>query len=162
MRDDQESRCYVDHLVAEHRRLHMLVRQMRAAIAQSVGPDERPSFDEVRRVLTRLRDELKHHFAQEDDGGCLDEAVSRCPRLAGEAQRIEAEHPQLLAEISRLLDEAQSLPPTHQNQIAVQRSFGQFCEELRAHERAENALLACGFGMNVNGDESASPLMMDA
>lgn len=160
MRDDHECRCYVDHLVAEHRRLHMLLRQMRAAIAQSVGPDEQPSFGEVTRVVKRLRDELKEHFAEEDGGGCLEEAVSRCPRLAGEAARIEKEHPQLLAGIERLLSAVQTLPPTHPNQVAVQQKFDELCNELRAHERAESALLAQGFGMSVNGDESGKPALM--
>jgi len=86
MHDDQECRCYVDHLIAEHRRLHALLRHMRAEIAHSVSPDEQPSFNGVARVLARLREELEQHFAQEEGGGCLDEAVSRCPRLAGEAK----------------------------------------------------------------------------
>lgn len=154
MRDDQDCRCYVDHVLAEHRRLHALLRQMRAAIASSVGPDEPPTFAGVLAVLTRLREELEQHFAQEDGGGCLEEAVSRCPRLAAEAQRIESEHPQILAELDRLIEGAKSLAPTHPNQLATQRSFDQFCQHVRSHEKAENALLAEGFGVNVNGDES--------
>ena len=162
MRDDQECRCYVDHLIAEHRRLHSLLRQMRAEIAHSVVPDEQPSFNGVARVLARLREELEQHFAQEEGGGCLDEAVSRCPRLAGEAKRIEAEHSQVLAEIDRLVAQTHKLPPTHPNQLALQREFDRLYQKLREHERAENTLLAQGFGVNVNGDENGhKPLILD-
>ncbi len=160
MRDNSECRCYVDHLIAEHRRLHKLLRQMRAAIAGSIGPDEHPSFAEVGRILARLRQELAQHFAEEEGGGCMDEAVSRCPRLAPEVKRIEAEHAEILTDIDRLKDEA-ALPPTPANQMAVQREFDRLYERLQAHERAENAILAQGFGMVVNGtDEEAQPALI--
>jgi hypothetical protein len=162
MRGEPECRCYADHLIAEHRRLHALLRQMRQAIARGVEPDERPSFDEVARVLARLRQELVHHFAEEEDGGCLDEAVSRCPRLAGEAKRIESEHPQILAEIDRLAAQARELPPTYIHQLAIQREFDRLCQELCAHEKAENTLIAQGFGIAISGEDNAQrPLILD-
>jgi hypothetical protein len=162
MRDDPDCRCYVNHLIAEHRRLHSLLRHLRLEMVQSVGLDEQPSFAGVQRVLTQLRQELQHHFAQEDAGGCLDEAVSRCPRLAGEAKRIEAEHPQILAELDRLIVQSQTLPPTNPNHVALQREFDRLCELLRKHELAENTLLAQAFGVVVNGDESGhAALTMD-
>lgn len=162
MRDDNESRSYVDHLLAEHRRLHQMLRQMRAAILGSVQPDAAPSFAEVARVLARLHDELEHHFAQEEGGGCLDEAVSLCPRLAAEAKRIEAEHPAIMAEVTRLIDLAKTLQPTARNQMTIQHGFDRLYQWLRSHEKAENELLAQGFGMAVNGDESEqAPLILD-
>ena len=162
MREDQDCRCYIDHLFAEHRRLHALLKQMRAAIAQSVGPDETPSFAAAQRTLALLHQELAHHFAQEESGGCMDEAVSRCPRLAGEEHRIEGEHSQILAELDQLIAQTKSLPPTHANQLAVQRAFDRLCQRLHDHERAENGLLAQGFGLAASGDESAQrPLILD-
>lgn len=157
MYENCECRCYVDHLIAEHRRLHKLLRQMRAAIVRSVQIDSDPSFDELLQILARLRDELEQHFAQEAAGGCLEEAVSRCPRLAPEAQRIEAEHPQILTDLDRLINEAQTLQPTAQNQVAIQREFDSLYQRLRAHEKAENNVLAQGFGVAVNGEENERP-----
>ena len=159
MRDDPECRCYVDHLIAEHRRLHALVRQTHAAMARSIGPDEQ-SFAEVRRVLNRLRMELVHHFAEEEDGGCLEEAVSRCPRLAPEAHLIEADHGQILSALDRLVAQFQAEPPTPTRQLALQRDLGELCRHLREHEHAENQLLAQGFGINVNGEENEQPALM--
>src|SRR6187431_766552 len=100
MRDEVTCRSYVDHLVAEHRRLHVMLREMRNAIVRSVEPGEDPSFARVVQILKQLYAELKQHFAGEDAGGCLEEAVSRCPRLSTDAKRIEAEHPAILAEVN--------------------------------------------------------------
>jgi hemerythrin len=162
MKSDEECRCYVDHIVAQHRRLHTMLRQMCAAIIQSVQPDETPSFERITRILKKLREELERHFAQEEGGGCLDEAASRCPSLTGEEERIEAEHPAILAHLDNLLHQAQTLPPTHQNQLALQRAFDQLHDQLLQHELAENRLLAQGFGVQPNGDDADyAPLTHD-
>ena len=160
MRDYSECRHFVDHLVAEHRRLHRMLRQMRTAIVSSVGGDASPSFAEVARILGRLRDELELHFMEEDSGGgCFDEAVSRCPPLANEAKRIMAEHPGIVAEIEQLIDQANQLAPSKTNKLAIQQSFDSIYQRLRDHENAENRLFAHAFGTNVNGDEHAAPAL---
>lgn len=146
MRDDDEIVCYVRHLAAEHRRLHGILRRLQDSLVYAVGPDEAPTFTEVVRILGRLRDELAHHFAQEEAGGCLDEAVSHCPRLSAEARRIGAEHPELLAEADRLIARVQQLEPTSVNQFALQREFESFFHNIRAHEKSESDLLRQGFG----------------
>ena len=159
MRDYSECRHYVDHILAEHQRLHRMLRQMRAAIVSSVQPGATPTFEEVARILGRLRDELQLHFTEEEAGGCLDEAVSRCPSLAAELKRIEAEHPMLLGEITRLIGQANHLEPTVQNKVAMQKAFDRLYLQLRAHEKAENQLLAQGFGTNLNSAESDQPAL---
>jgi hemerythrin len=162
MREDQECRSYVDHLVAEHRRLHLLLKQTRGVMAHSAGPDESPSFAGAQQALTRLRDELQRHFAQEEGGGCMDEAVSRCPRLAGDEQQIEAEHPQILAELDQLIVQSQTLSPTPGHQLLVQQAFERLCQRLCDHERDEDSLLAQGFGVALSGEESSHrPLILD-
>jgi len=157
MRDYNECQPYVDHLLAEHRRLHAMLHQARSVIVQSGGPDRDASLADVAATLRHLREELKHHFAEEEEGGCLDEAVSRCPRLSAEAKRIEAEHPELLLEIDCLIAQAQDGDQSVENRIALEKSFSDLCQQLHAHEAAENALLRQGFGTNVNGDENGQP-----
>ena len=159
MRDYNECRCYVDHLVAEHRRLHRIFQHMRAAIVSSVHPGITPSFAEVARMLGKLRDELELHFTDEEEGGCLDEAVPRCPQLAAELKRIEAEHPELLAEVNRLIDQVSRLQPTDQHQLALRKAFDRLYLRLRSHEQAENQLLAEGFGTNMSSVENDQPAL---
>ena len=150
MRDDDQIRSYIDHLVAEHRRLHSTLRQVRSSLVYAVCPDETASFTEVTRILVGLRDELARHFAQEEEGGYLDEAVSHCPKLSAEAKRIEAEHPELLAEVDRLISQTRQLEPTPVNQFALQREFEDLFHRIRAHEKSESELLRQGFGTNFD------------
>src|SRR5262245_18549708 len=86
-----EAKCnsYIDHLVAEHRRLHAMLREMQSAINHSVEREEESSFARVIRILTKLQAELHQHFGEEETGCCLEEAVCRCPRLSSDAMKIE-------------------------------------------------------------------------
>jgi hypothetical protein len=162
MRDFNECRPYIEHLISEHRRLHRLLRQARVSIVQSGGPDGDVSFADVARVLQNLRGELEHHFAEEEAGGCLDEAVSRCPNLSAELRRIETEHPKLLAAVDRLIAQARRCDCNAHDRIALNLAFECLCRQLAEHEVAENKVLKQGFGTNLNGDENGHPaLTMD-
>ena len=154
MRDNNECGPYINHLIAEHRRLHAMLRVARSRLTNAGGPDCDTTFQDVATTLRRLRRELTHHFAEEEDGGCLDEAVSYCPSLSAAARRIEAEHPELLAEIDRLIAQALDCEHNVQNRIAFGKAFDDLCRNLQSHERAENDLLRQGFGVNFNGDEN--------
>src|SRR5690349_5290104 len=103
MRAYDECHCYVNHLIAEHRRLHRMLRLARNAICPPGSSESVPGTDIVK-LLGEVRAELEHHFAEEEGGdGCLEEAVSRCPSLSDDARRIESEHPRLLEDIDRLI-----------------------------------------------------------
>src|SRR3954447_5246032 len=153
MRDYNECRCYVEHLIADHRRLHRMLRLAQAAIVASGSPDRDATCADITRGLRQVREELEHHFAQEESGGCLDEAVSRCPGLSAEANRIELEHPQLLENVVRLIAQALDCDQSLENRLILERGFDELCRQLDVHEASENALLRKGFGANVNGDE---------
>ena len=149
------SNIYVDHLLAEHHRLHALLRHARAAILQAGGPDRDATAADIVRLLKQVRQELTHHFAEEEAGGCLEEAVSRCPRLSSEANHLGAEHAELLREIGDVVAIAETSDNGYAAHLAMEHSFQHFCERLYAHEAAENSLLRQGFGVNVNGDEDS-------
>jgi hypothetical protein len=100
-----------------------------------------------------VRDELEHHFAEEESGGCMEEAVARCPALSAEADRIEAEHPELLHDVDRLIAQAVDGSHTTEKRVALEEAFDELCRNIDAHEKAENVLLRQGFGANVNGSE---------
>jgi hypothetical protein len=153
MRDYDDSRCYVEHLIAEHRRLHRMLRMARAAIAAKYGPDRDATNADIVRVLRQVREELEHHFAEEDGGGCLDEVVSRCPWLSAEARRIEAEHPRLLERLDGLIAQTSDSDQSLEKQLALEREFSGLCEQLDEHETAENVMLRKGFGADINGEE---------
>jgi iron-sulfur cluster repair protein YtfE (RIC family) len=161
MRDYEECRPYIDHLRAEHRRLHAMLIRARSAVQQMNGPDRDAKLSDVAKILEQVRVELAQHFAEEEEGGCLEEAVSRCPRLSHDANRIESEHVEILAELDRLIAEAKDGPENVATRIAVGRDFDELCTQLHAHEAAENALLRDAFGAGVNGDESEPLRILD-
>ena len=153
MRTFDECRSYVDHLIAEHRRLHRMLRAAGNAIMPACGTGRIIIGADIVQVLREVREELEHHFAQEDAGGCLEEAVSCCPALSAEARRIEAEHPRLLEDTDRLIAQAQDCDHSVAKRIGLERGFEDLCRQLDAHEAAENALLRRGLGANINGDD---------
>ena len=147
MSNVDECRAYVVHLRIEHRKLHgalqRIQRDWRGAGAELQIHGQRPS---VIQELRELRTHLAEHFAEEDAGGCLEEAVCRCPRLGPEADRIESEHPALLAELDDII--ARSRSGTELGQPShVEQKFQDFAEKLHAHETAENHLLEDAFGI---------------
>ena len=155
MRTYDECRCYVDHLIAEHRRLHRMLRSARSAMIHASGPDHDATTADIVRMLRQVRDELANHFAEEEGGGCLEEAVSHCPTLSAENRRIEAEHPQLLVSIDRLIAQAMDCDQSVDKRIDLERGFDELCSQLNAHEAAENVLLRKGFGANLNGSDQS-------
>lgn len=160
MRDDYQCRAYINHLVAEHRRLNGMLRKMQHAIVESVQPDDQPSFRAAQQILVQLREELSQHFSEEDGGGCLEEAVSSCPSLSADAKGVEAQHPEILADVDALIEKVAGWPATVQNQVALQHDFAALCDKLHAHEAAENRILARGFGRSVNGDGTEEPSLL--
>jgi hypothetical protein len=161
MRTYDECRSYVDHLISEHRRLHRMLHLAHHAIMNADGPDRAAASAEIVRVLRQVRDELAHHFKEEESGGCLDEVVSHCPTLSADSRRIEADHPQLLAAVDRLIAQALDSDQSLQKRLEVEVGFDDLRSQLDAHEAAENALLRKGFGANLDGTENKPTLTLD-
>jgi len=130
----------VEHLLAEHRRLHVMLRLARSAISHHGGPATNVTVDDVVRVLRQVCEELAHHFADEESGNCLEEIARNRPLLVEQARLICAEHPELLRRIYKLTAQALDDPQTL-DQIAIERDFDCFCEQLYAHDAAEINLL---------------------
>lgn len=147
---DEQHRSFMDHMRVEHRRLHKMLGEMRSAIASGDDQAEAPSFGHVVFVLQKLYEELKHHFAEEEAGGCLEEAVCLCPRLSAEAKRITCEHSEILDEVSGLIEQAKTLPANTKNRFAMGQELDRLGRRLQSHEAAENRLLSQGFGIAAN------------
>lgn len=137
-------RAYFHHLLVEHGRLNKRLLE----IGHEVGDlcqDGRTqdSLAHLARQLTDLRQELQAHFAEEEAGGCLEEAVTRCPSLGIESKAILAEHPRLDRMLEKLLGQTQNLLASP---AEIRRDYQAFAEQLRAHDAAENRLLQMAFG----------------
>jgi len=142
MRDHFVDQAYIDHFRREHSRIHQAVRDVEHELhlAATSRDDER-----VATRLTQLRQTLARHFNDEDEGGCIEEAISRCPSLSREAVLVEKEHPMLLQLIDRLIERARSGFVGCATDDFVE-SFRRFAKTLHAHEAAENSILERAFG----------------
>ena len=148
---------FIEHLQQEHRRLAELLSQMQAGL--HCGKEDGSQFVQK---LVQLRDELDRHYTEEEAGGCLEEAECRCPSLAGEVKRIEAEHVALRREMDRLVAQADELAKASQGFELLERALREFVTHVRQHEAAENRILVYGFGAEALDEFTAEPSQGDA
>ncbi len=135
--DLTETTTFVAHLRSEHR---LLRRAILEAVHGAHGP-----LDEFLAQLGHLRDELARHFAEEDEGGCLEEAVARCPAVADQAMWVAWEHPLLLKELDALTDQ---LREQQEVTDAWREDFLRLTKKLIAHEDAEDRVMARALGIS--------------
>ncbi len=143
---DRADPVIMGHLLAQHRELHDLLVETRAAFLGCPGD---PSIAAARDRLTALRDYLAHHFAQEEEGGYLEESLARMPRLSGAVREVLAEHPELLGELDGLLERLSARDSGGEAWRQAGRDFEAFASHLLAHERNENAVLQEGYNEDL-------------
>ena len=155
MKNDCGQRVYVDHLLAEHRRLDHLISRTVATLPSWEDTDAATWLPGMIAGLTAIRDELAHHFQEEEAGGCLEEAVAYCPGLSSEVTDIEADHVKLLADVDELIQRARQLTaPTARDAHVLGQELQVVVQELRVHEVQENRIMQRGFGLNLEGDDA--------
>src|SRR5690349_18183017 len=144
MNEPDECVAYAEHLHHEHSRLNRLLLGIGEEISRLGLPDtDRSLRAQIETRLTDLRDQLKTHFAEEEDGGCLEEAVTRCPSLATDAKAIFEEHAVLDRLLCAVLVQVSDPAATT---VEMQGSWKKFYKKIQAHEAAETRLLQMAFG----------------
>lgn len=169
---DRSDPVILGHVLVEHRDLFNLIFSVRSAFAaEAASTPDRQTV--LLSMLHQLRDHLHDHFAQEEDGGFLEEAVTRMPRLSAAARSILRQHPGLLAELDRVIgviesanDPAESFavfvssaaiasganePATDPAESWSQAGddFEIFSAHMAAHERSENAVVQEGYNEDL-------------
>ena len=145
MKGFSECQPFLVHLKAEHKRLETVTCEIETALVECTNRVYSPA---VIGKVSRLRDELVAHFEEEKRGGCLEEALSRCPRLSEEALIIDREHVELIQQLNQLIEQTEvsrSLPDE-----SFASDFRRFAQGLRRHEARESRILMEAFGC---GDE---------
>jgi hypothetical protein len=97
-------------------------------------------------LLANLLVRLKQHFAEEEAGGVLEEAASRLPRLAAEADAVEKQHEPLLRQLEQTVRQARGEDGKGSSGRDLADSFARFAYALRVHEAAENRIAEEAFG----------------
>jgi hypothetical protein len=153
MNDRDEKFVFVDHLIAEHRRLDQLIRRA-IALVRPLDCHSEQWLPQLTAGLAAIRMELAQHYGEEDRGGCLEEAVARCPAVAPDVQRLICEHEELLERLDDLIASCQTAScPTEGQVQALEQELRLIVRELRRHEAQESRVVERGFGVNLEGDQ---------
>jgi len=80
---DETHQAYVAAFGAEHHELRHLVHALHEALREE-RPWSHEAATEAVELLAALHTHLEHHFAQEEDGGYLEEALNLAPTDARE------------------------------------------------------------------------------
>jgi hypothetical protein len=134
------------HVLAEHRDLFRLITLARKAFAADAPTsDLEPTLNSLR----ELRHHLHDHFLQEEEGGFLEEAVTRVPRLSQAMREIVGQHPGLLSELDNLIAALARSGQTGEAWLGARQAFDAFAAHLQAHERSENAVVQAGYNEDL-------------
>jgi hypothetical protein len=139
--------AYLTRLIHDHQDVRQSLVQVEKLWIRCRGStSSKASLEELIRSLTNLRVELAQHFAEEEAGGCVEEAVSHAPWLGREASDLEREDPELLGLLDGLIAAVKRRPKSIKE---VDKDFRQFVDRLRHHEAAESRIIAISFGMDA-------------
>lgn len=145
---DRSDPIILGHVLAEHQDLFNRLTAARRAFAGETPPPP-DQFAGLRDCLQSLREYLGTHFAQEERGGFLEEAVARMPRLGSAVSGLVAQHPVLLTELDGIIA---SLPSSLESAAAWQhvgKAYADFAARIAAHERRENAVVQEGYNEDL-------------
>jgi hypothetical protein len=105
MFDHDDCRTYVDHVRILFRHLLQMVDQLKFKANEATGSVT--ACEDARHLIADIADKFSAYVAEEKGGGCIDEAVCRCPRLAPHEREINQQYPEIqsqIAWISRMLE----------------------------------------------------------
>jgi hypothetical protein len=143
--------AYVEHLLAEHRRLEQLIHRTLATLPAWDAPSGGEWLPAIMDGLQAIRREAAEHFREEEMGGCLEEAVAHCPRLSSELTRAEREQRELLADLDELIARAGQLhAPSIRDAHILGQELRAVIHKLRSHEATENHIIEHGFAVSLD------------
>jgi hypothetical protein len=102
--------AYATQLRHEHRQLHACLERLEQCWQQRclARGSRQPLSEQVFASLSDLRAELAHHLAEEEAGGCVEEAVTHAPWLSHAATELERQDSQLLAQLDAFIERLQT------------------------------------------------------
>ncbi len=143
-------RDYVQQLRSQHANLRRALASLTGLISQMAPECERgeataASVAPTLALLADLGRQLPEHFALEEKGGYLAEALAVAPRYSRRASSLQAEHAELDQQMKLIVERASGAHSSGAAWRDVQERFQQLSLDLLAHEEAENDILGCAF-----------------
>lgn len=146
--------AYVSSIRADHRHQGRLVHNLRCALENAARLKwSKASIAQIVDCVAILRDHLATHFAREEEGGYLEEALVHSPGFQSEANHLMDEHPQLLTRFDVLLEMAKAKADEPARWLAMAKEVNEAINQLLRHELDENKLLQDAFTADLYLDE---------
>jgi hypothetical protein len=142
--DENSAHLIAADIAQDHRVLEMALRDVERALNRH--DRARGLVEHQLRNLTEL---IEAHFAREEAGGYMGEALTRAPRLGGTAERLLAEHVDLLDDAQKLHMLARAGVESMAWWRQIEADFTHLKARLLAHEHAENKLLNEAFNRDI-------------
>ena len=141
--------AFFQEIKEENINLSFLLTSLRAWLR--LGPSAYHQRDRFVGLLRELQEEVNLHFSLEEGYGYFENAVSVAPDLAERAGALRDEHKKMESEISRLVEQAESVRTgSHTsefgNLLARARSF---LDQLQSHETCERELISLAFNNDL-------------
>ena len=138
---------------AQHAALHEMVEHIRALAHSSAAGSTQAALQSLTDQFIRLRSFLERHFTQEEEGGWLEEAVSRIPQLSPQLRELEAEHQQIIVGLSDVVTKLQTASMEDRLQADLESRIKLILDQIVGHEEREEEILKRGY----NDDADFTP-----
>ncbi len=135
-------------LAQQHQALRELLDRIGAALAE-----RRLTIVQVGDLLGELGDRLIKHFAMEETGGYLGDALNRAPQLVRRANDLLAQHPKMARRAQEIVSLGAARPSSQPWWDETEARFTAFMKELLAHERLEDRLVQEAFTEEIHAGD---------
>jgi ABC-type transporter Mla subunit MlaD len=140
----QEYFTFAKAFQAEHRELGGVLQRLRRALGNG-RPWSASAARDASRAIEELQAHLHHHFAQEEEGGYLEQALAAAPRFSGQAAELLKQHPIVLAQVAQAVRTARRATSDATAWPVLKEQVKRLVGSLVAHEKAENSIVQEAF-----------------
>ena len=106
-------------------------------------------FKEFGKRLKKFRDQLNHHFSEEESDGYLAPVLEVAPRFTDEVAVLQQQHREFLDRLDALAYRVNETGASNEAWDDVCAEFESVLHDLRKHEGAENSIMQSAFDDDV-------------
>ncbi|MEK6236132.1 MAG: hemerythrin domain-containing protein [Planctomycetales bacterium] len=143
---------FLGEILEEHAEQRRILARAEQAFRDFSDEDRSPRDRDLAGIsdqLADLRPHLTRHFAFEERGGYLCEALEVAPRYSEEAAELQGQHAVFLKQLAEIEGRVRDFPFGRESWNAIQDAFEDFLATMSEHEHRENALVQSAFGDDV-------------
>lgn len=146
----QPFEIYVHGVRADHAELETIDRALRASLDAGERAQWKPEATlEILKQLESMSQHLERHFANEEAGGYMEEALALAPRFSSQAAQLLKQHAHLNQSFAQLLSAAQRVKDSPESWSCLTQQIVELLKKLEAHEAAENRIMQEAFNVDL-------------